>query len=314
MGTRSLEMHFNHSEAGQVSRAGTPLFIPSLETKRYFENPGYQLLASPALYPGQTLKAHFLADEDNTAEVEAGLYLQYYDQKDNLQRISGPSVCLQAGQLAELEWKLTHRAMTPIAWVGVELRSENVLEGRVYLDALGWQGCPDVDFIHSEGTGEMRRAAWVDGLDQGVQTWDTDHIRLVQNEGRGLVIQGSREWRDYSVSADVTPHLAKAVGLAARVQGMRRYYAVMLSEGNKVRLVKMQDEETILAEMDFDWQYGETLQMVLEVRGKQLQAAVDGRLLFVIEDNENGLESGSVALVVEEGRTATKKVRVSPVY
>lgn len=314
LGKRSLELSFRHTASGQVSRAGTPVFIPALETKHYFENPGYQLLASPAVYPGQTLTAWVSAAEENTGEVEAGLYLQYYDCEDQLQRVSGPSVRLLAGEEAEITWKMDDRAMTPIAWVGIEISSAVALEGKLYLDALGWQGSPDVEFVHGEGSGEMRRAAWVDGLDQGVQPWDQEHLRLVQNEGRGLVIQGAQEWQEYRVCADVTPHLAKAAGLAARVQGMRRYYALLLCEGQKARLVKVRDdEETVLAQADFDWQFGETASMCLEVKGHSLQAAVDGRLLFSVEDSEAPLDHGAVGLVVEEGRTATCQVRVSPV-
>ena len=53
-----------------------------------------------------------------------------------------------------------------------------------------------------------------------------------------MIIQGTREWTDYEVRADVTPHMVEAAGLAARVQGMKRYYALNLCRGNKVRLVK----------------------------------------------------------------------------
>jgi len=314
LGTRSLEMCFQHSVEGQVSRASTPVFIPSLKTKRYFENPGYQLLASPAIYPGQTISAILRADEENAGDLEAGLYLRYYDENDQLCHVSGPSQILAAGAEAEINWKLNDPRMTPIAWVGVEMRGKNIMEGKLYLDALGWSGSPDVEFIHGEGSGEMRRVTWVDGLDQGVQHWDQQYLRLVQNEGRGIVSQGAHDWRDYRVCADVTPHLAKAVGLAIRVQGMRRYYALLLKEGNKACLVKMRDDETVLAEMDFDWQYGETFRICLEARGNQLQAAIDGQLLFSVEDPAEVLDHGAVGLIVEEGRTATYQVRVSPVY
>ena len=37
--------------------------------------------------------------------------------------------------------------------------------------------------------------------------------RLIQNEGRGLMMHGCRDWTDYQVSATMTPHMCKAGGL-----------------------------------------------------------------------------------------------------
>ena len=95
----------------------------------------------------------------------------------------------------------------------------------------------------------MWRRAWVNGVDE---LWTfVESFRLMQNEGRGLIIQGTRDWQNYSVTADVTPHMAKAAGIAARVQGMRRYYGLLLGQDQKVRLVKMVNDETVPANAEF---------------------------------------------------------------
>ena len=70
----------------------------------------------------------------------------------------------------------------------------------------------------------MWRRAWVDGVDT-LESRPAEPYRLIQDEGTGLLIQGTREWRDYEVTAVVTPRLAEAFGLAACVQGRRRYVA-----------------------------------------------------------------------------------------
>ena len=88
----------------------------------------------------------------------------------------------------------------------------------------------------------MWRRAWVDGVDQYGSRWPEPY-RLVQNHGTGLLIQGTRDWTDYRVSAPITPHLVASAGIGARVQGMRRYYALLLAEGGTVRLVKALDGE-----------------------------------------------------------------------
>ena len=121
-------------------------------------------------------------------------------------------------------------------------------------------------------------------------------------------MQGAPEWRDYTVTADVTPHLAEAVGLAARVQGLRRYYALELAGRDTVRL-RRHDRE--LASRPWPWEFGRTHQLSLTVAGSRLTARVDGAV--VLEATDRALDRGGVALLVTEGRTATQQIRIHPV-
>ncbi len=102
----------------------------------------------------------------------------------------------------------------------------------------------------------MWRKAWVNGVDIFGERWWPDPYRLVQNEGRGLLMQGTCEWIDYQANSTVTIHLAKAAGIAARVQGLRRYYAILLCDDGKARLIKALDGDNVLAEVDFPWTAG----------------------------------------------------------
>jgi len=88
----------------------------------------------------------------------------------------------------------------------------------------------------------------------GVDRFDPDWpepFRLIQNRGRGLLIQGTREWTDYEVRAAVVPETVAGAGVAARVQGMRRYYALLLCDDDTIRLVRELDGATTLAEAPF---------------------------------------------------------------
>jgi hypothetical protein len=139
-----------------------------------------------------------------------------------------------------------------------------------------------------------------------------ESFRLVQNSGIGLLIHGTREWTDYRVSADVTPHVVESAGIAVRVQGLRRYYALLLSRGGRARLVKALDGETVLAEAEFAWTFGNTYELAVDVKGNGLRGWIDGRLIFEENDPSRPLTSGAIALVCEEGRTTTHVVRVHP--
>ena len=91
----------------------------------------------------------------------------------------------------------------------------------------------------------------------------------------GLLSQGTREWTDYRVTATLTPHLATSAGLAARVGGLRRYYALLLHRDGHARLVKVADGTRILAEQPCPWTFGATYEFSLAVAGPRLSAWLD---------------------------------------
>ncbi len=113
--------------------------------------------------------------------------------------------------------------------------------------------------------------------------------------------------------ASVRPHMAVRAGVAARVQGLRRYYALVLADGGKARLVKELDGTAVLAEKDFPWQLDRTYRMGIEAEGNRLRASVDGETLFEVEDAVSPLTDGSVALLCEEGRVDSDGVSVRPI-
>jgi len=310
VGTRSLALRYHGVATGRPARAATATFTSPDAASML----GYGLMASPTLYSGQTVRARLSAGSDNVMPVTCGLYLRVYGDGDRLDRIAGPQSVFGPGDAREFTWCIPDTGGAPIAEIGVEIGSEKRADGVVYLDYLTWDGALDITLTRLGHTGTMWQRAWVNGVDQ-VQH-GAEPYRLIQNEGTGLLMQGTREWTDYRVTADVTPHMVKSAGIAARVQGMRRYYALLLCRDGldvltKARLVKMLDTPEVLAESDFPWTFGETHALSLEVTGATLRAWIDGAALFAVTDAQP-LVGGAVALVCEEGRTATNAVRVQP--
>lgn len=133
----------------------------------------------------------------------------------------------------------------------------------------------------------------------------------MQNHGIGLLMQGSREWSDYRVGATLTLHLATSAGLAARVGGLRRYYALLLARDGQARLVKVADGTRVLA-TPFPWAFGATHEFKLEVAGSRISGWLDGERLLEATDADAPLLGGGVALVCEEGCLGAGPVRVGP--
>lgn len=306
-GNRSLAIHYHHLAPGRVARVATSTFIPP----EAINMPGYSLLASPTLYPGQMVRGGIAADSGNKTAVTCQLYIRTYGADDELVRMYGWEAVLEPAASHEFEWRIGDTGGSPIAEIGVEIRSAQHTDGTLYLDYLTWHGAPDVVLTRPAAGGTMWRRAWVNGVDYYQPQWPEPY-RLIQNHGTGLLIQGARQWTDYRVSADVTPHMVKRAGLAARVQGMRRYYALLLCDGGKACLVKALDGDTVLAETIFPWEFRETYVLSLEAVGTRLRAWIDDQQLFDVDDTDRPFDGGGVALVCEEGTMATKTVTIRP--
>ncbi|MDC3123769.1 ADP-ribosylglycohydrolase family protein [Gammaproteobacteria bacterium] len=276
-------------EAG--ARVGTPVFAPSVEVAEYFEKSHYTLMASPRIFPGQHLRA-------GLSSPDANLYVAYYGENDEVCFIDvdAPDDPLKPSIQVPCVYG-------PIFEVGVRLNKDISIE----LDHLGWRGNPHVVFERPKHRGRMWKRAWVDAVDQLV-SW-TEMFRLVQNEGLGMISQGTREWTNYIVRADVTPHLATRAGIAARVQGLTRFYALMVTRDQKVQLVKSLHQESVLAESEFGWSFGDTLHMSLGVDGDELWGEINGQV--VLSARDSSLDSGAIGLVIADGRSATHKVEVT---
>lgn len=288
--------------------ATTPTFTPPGAR----DMPGYELVASPTLYPGQRIRATVSAPPANTVPVGVRLVVTRYGADDLVVEVPGPREALAPGAELELDWTLPGMGGQPVASVGIAVDGPAAMTApTVDLHRLHWDGTPELTLGRPAEGGTMWHRAWVDAVDDFSGRWP-ESFRPVQNEGRGLVMHGAREWGDLTVAADLTPHLASAVGIAARVQGLRRYYALLLGADGIARLVRCLDGEQELACVPHDWELGRTYQMALEVSGARLRAVVDGVQLFDVEDAGSPLTCGAVALVVADGRVGCQTVTVTP--
>ena len=104
-----------------------------------------------------------------------------------------------------------------------------------------------------------------------------------------------------------------AINVAARVQGLKRHYALIACGDGKVRLIKALDGDHVLGVVDFRWAFETAYRFEVTMQGRRIRAAIDGKQLFDVTDNDRPLEGGAVALVCEEGRLHAGPVGVRPV-
>jgi hypothetical protein len=232
--------------------------------------------------------------------------VRYYDLEDRYALLTGPSVTVAPGEQANLEWQIPDLGGLTIQAVGIDV----VGDGAVVLDRLDWSGIPNVTFTKPDGAnGILWRRGWIDGVDH-FDRWWKDPFRIGKNEDRGLISIGTREWDNYTVEATINPALARNAGIAARVQGMRRYYALLLGNDKVARLVKMDDTETVLAEAPFAWELFTPYTLSLTVNGGEITGSIAGGPALTASDPGSRLTGGGVGLVVEDGTLTCDGVSV----
>jgi len=301
-GKHSLAIRFEGQ--GSVS---TPTFILPSELKMI----GYELLASPTLYSGQKVIVGVSVEQSTKIK----LFIKAYNKEGKLEAIYGLEKLLPAKEYAQLEWIIPSTHSQPITEVGITCEAKL---GIVHLDYLTWIGEPNVvlskpfGLVEQWGDRLVWTRAWIDAMDVW-DAWWPEPFRLAQNKGRGLIMQGTRDWKNYEVEADITPWLMDAGGIAARVQGLKRFYSLQLVKGNILRLIKALNGDTVIAEKEFKWGVHQKHTLKLQVSGNRIKAWVNGQLQFNVIDQVKPLLCGGVAYVLDFGHIRSQAMAVRPI-
>ena len=306
-GSRSLELSYHRLATGCSAFAATQTWLVPED----FEMQGYSLDACPTLYPGQTIEARIVADPGNANPITVGLAIQTFNAEDTLEIVSGSWRELPPGQSTELAWEVPENAGYPIATVGIQLSSCQRTLGRVYLDRLTWIGTPKVTFSFSDASEPARRAWVFDAPVFGPSRFENIYWMSAYDR-RGLAYQGSRQWTDCEARADLKVKLATSAGLLARVQGLRRFYALELTDQQTVRIIKVRHNLSVLAEASRPWIPEKTVDLHFTVTGNHLQGWIEGELILEADDEDAPLLDGAAGLTVVHGHLSATKFTVGP--
>jgi hypothetical protein len=96
------------------------------------------------------------------------------------------------------------------------------------------------------------------------------------------------------------------------VQGTRRFYALALCDDGQARLIKELDGRHVLAQASFDWKLDGEYELALSTQGARLIGRINDQTLFDVQDTNNPLLSGAIALFIEAGRLDCSVVSVTP--
>lgn len=307
---RALAIGYDALGPSQVAAVTTPTFAP----REVLKMRTYELMATPLVYSGQVLKARIKAPEDNRGAVDVRLRIRVYDGKDELSDIDGPAASLAPGQETVLEWRLPDTEGQPIGAVGIAVTTAGKrADGQVIVDYLRWDGTPEITLKRPSGSGDFWRMAWVNGASFFSKHF-ASAFRISQAEGEGIIIHGTREWKDYKASGNVMVHLGDYGGLAVRAQGLRRYYGARVTRDGRMQIVKVRDEEiSILAETSFDTEFEKNIAMKVSANGPRITFEADGKSISAEDTGPEAFADGGVGLLVHEGAISSNEIRIGAV-
>jgi ADP-ribosylglycohydrolase len=292
----------------EPAAATTPTFTPPDVVRMRT----YELMATPTIYPGQVATARLIASKHNSSPVEARLRLKVYGGNDELHNVDGETTSLAPGEEAVLCWRIPDLDGQPIQEIGVALAARQApARGVLTLDYLRWDGAPDLHLRRPREPSDFWRRAWVNNVSFFSKNFP-QAFRISQDRGEGMIIHGSRQWTDYQVAADLTMHLAEYAGVGVRVQGLRRYYAVLLTRSGSARLIRAYDGVVrILAEAPFTSEFETRYDFVVSAVGRRIRWRIGGFALEATDEDDNPLLDGGVSLIVCEGASSSNNIRVT---
>ena len=294
------------SSLGVLTPTFTPPDIVKMKT--------YDLTASPLVYPGQTVKALLRANKRNTTSVDVRFRLKVYGKNDELVTVDGPSSThLSPAKESILEWTIPDNMDSqPIQQVGIGLSvPQGHLNGTVWLDYPRIDGSAQLTLRRpANGPCDFWRKAWVDGVSK-FHAGMSQPFYVAQDDGEGIISYGTREWKDYRVLvSNFVTNLGSPAGVAFRVQGLRRWYALLLYKGGRVAFVKVVDESREeLSSADFDWKLDRAYEIAVTVKDDHMDAEIDGEA--VLEAADGKYQEGGIGLVCNSGSISADAIEVS---
>jgi ADP-ribosylglycohydrolase len=305
----ALRLSYHHLATGAVAAVATPTFGPPQSTgiagTSYFE-----VVASPTLYPTQTVRAQLRADDG--PPPCAAFFIDTYGDDGVITTLVGPAQPLSPVP-KELTWTVPDTAGRAVYRVGIQLHSDTRCDGSVALDWMDWTGAPAAFSLGTsydlspDLTPWTTDTAWLRTFVSSAANFAPDYtttFSISHPETNGIVTTGTSDWDNYTVSSTITFNQQQAAGLVARTHGHRRYYAGLLRDGAAVLVKRRDDTQHELARCDFPYQVDAVHELALTVDGTHLTLTVDGHLLLQADDDSYA--SGGAGFVVDTGAILAK--------
>jgi ADP-ribosylglycohydrolase len=265
----------------------------------------FEVIASPTLYPTQTIRATVKAYEDTNPDLR--FFIDYYDENDEIATLAGPTFSLARGE-NPLTWQVPDTGGHPVYRLGIELSAQKRLDGEITLVNMDWRGAPD-SFVMGKSmalspslTPWTTSTSWMNIFVSSAQNLAPDYtttLSLSHPTVNGVITTGTRDWQNYEVESTITFSQQQAAGLVARSRGHQRYYAAMLTNGSATIFKQKDGTRIVLKAKPFVYKIDETHKLSFSVQDDSLVLFIDGK--EAVRANDAEYSSGGAGFLVDEG-------------
>jgi ADP-ribosylglycohydrolase len=268
------------------------VFVPTYLRAAALSANNYQASFSPAISPGQTIRARLYLPPDAPSGLLAGLFV--WDDNAQAQHQAEP-VELMPGAWRALSFRVPPLDNALLSRAGLVFRTAGQpWSGRALLDSLDWDGAPEF------GCDFSRARLEYDAI--GGWTFLRGFWRLEGGAYHGSGVgfnesyTGEPAWRDLALVVDLVPLAGEQHHILLRVQGARRSYAVGLAGAGRLALYKNAGGYREVASAPLEWELGRRVRLSVAATGPELAVEADGRLLLRWRDDDTPYLNGQIGL------------------
>lgn len=307
----------NTCEQARTGRRSLKVTIPGVKScekvyiaKRTYYTPEdfydsrYDPSFSPTVYPGQTMHASIMLDE-NSSTVRACLFVR---EAHSGKIFTSDSLECEKGKWADLCFAIPAMQGGLIDEAGICLYAPGIVDQGMlnmcmYVDDLYFDGNPDYA---------------VDLAKEKVETWTSYHTEVSQfTRLKGLMYledgalhlschdfaeayTGRHDWKNYETSFEICVQQGTQAYVNFRVQGAMRSYAAGFNGKGKLALLKNYNGYSCLAETDIEWKQNEIYTISITAKECELKVAC-GNAVIVFRDETSPWLEGGVGVSVQNG-------------
>jgi ADP-ribosylglycohydrolase len=279
---RGLTVHLNNCSKKVPADISTPTFV---DQKELIQN--FSTISSPTLYSGQNVEA-VLSTELENIYVEP--YVLVYELDNNITKLTGSAFPLHS-ERSILQFTVPDTQGMPVFRLGFSFYSDRNVNGKILIESIDWEGAPK-EFGQR---GVLMKSIW-DVNPYWLQVWASSAKQFAPDftytycishpENYGIVTQGTREWKNYSIESNLMFNLHKQAGFVIRSNGHHRYYAALFSGGNQVSIIfRKNQDENILAKEEFKYEQDHLYNVKFRASENELTLFINGKKILSTRDN-----------------------------
>lgn len=300
-GEGALAIEINNEKMAKVYRKSY-YRVEDFDDDRYLPD------FSPLVYPGYTLNAKVMTEKK---KLNARIFVKEGNSKGY---IYGQEIPLKENEWTSLIFKIPELKGACIEEIGVEISSEEVINGRVYLDYLNYEISPDYTLDFSKERMENwtvthNTPAQLTYL-KGIWTLEEGYLKG-SGYGNCESYTGSRKWSDYELECEIKPISGLNHNINFRVWGAMRSYAAGLAHGKIVLYKNIDGEYKELAATPICWEKDKSYRIGVKAFHNKITIYFEGEEVIFYQDKDKPYLKGQIGFSnLKGGCTKYKYLKV----